>query len=251
MTGNRFRLLYLKSTEQENDSPGRPLFSPRPEGLEEFRNVQMESDQESPTIREILKQAKADLKHPDPKIRILAVEYYLEKSHLSITMPLLQEVLSDPDGGVRSKALSKLIMFQNPVVLPFLKKHLKDPDPEVRMVALRGLFSIKEKIDMNLLMQLLSDNSHWVRRKLATLLGWHQMEGSLPILMEMSKDEHPMVRKAALFSLVTLYPEEGERRLMEAMTDLAPDIRKWARDHLERRLDRSTTKEKMSHTRTT
>jgi len=100
-------------------------------------------------------------------------------------------------------------------------------------------------------MQLLSDNSHWVRRKLATLLGWHQMEGSLPILMEMSKDEHPMVRKAALFSLVTLYPEEGERRLMEAMTDLAPDIRKWARDHLERRLDRSTTKEKMSHTRTT
>lgn len=251
MTENRFRLLYLKSTEQENDSPGGSLFSSRLEKSDGFQNIQMESNSEGHTTREILKQAKADLKHPDPKIRILAAEYYLEKSHLSITMPLLQEILSDPDAGVRTKALSKLITFGNPVVSPFFKKHLKDPDPTVRMVALKGLFKIKEKIDMNLLMQLLSDDSHWVRRKLATLLGWHQVEGGLPILMEMSKDEHPMVRKAALFSLVTLYPEEGERRLMEAMADLDPDIRKWARDHLDRRLTRSTKKETRVRSRST
>ncbi|MDO9350714.1 MAG: HEAT repeat domain-containing protein [Deltaproteobacteria bacterium] len=240
---DRFRLIYLKSAglgknhlEQINPSPdeakdpGRTFASshnPAPE---------------THATREILKQAKADLKHPDPKVRILAVKYYLEKSHLSITMNLLREILSDPDSGVRAEALSTLITFGSPIVSPFLKKYLRDPDPMVRMVALRGMFRFKEKMDLNLLMQFLSDDSSGVRRKVATLLGWNQIEGVLPILVEMSKDEDSKVRKAALFSLVTLYPEEGEQRLMEAMTDADPDIRKWARDQLNRMLERPTTK---------
>lgn len=197
---------------------------------------------ETHATREILKQAKADLKHPDPKVRMISVKYYLEKSHLSITMPLLQEILSDPDSGVRAQALSTLVTFGSPIISPFLKKHLRDPDPMVRMVALKGMFRFKEKIDLNLLMQFLSDDSPWVRRKVATLLGWNQIEGVLPILVEMSKDEDPTVRKAALFSLVTLYPEEGVQRLMETMTDLDPGIRKWARDQLNRMLERPATK---------
>ncbi len=249
MLTDRFRLLYLKSTEQEDHSPRETFFSTQPERMGRFSKAQTDSGEESHTMREILKQAKIDLKHPDPKIRILAVEYYLEKSHLSVPMPLLQEILSDLDARVRSKALSILIHFGNPVVSPFLKKHLRDSDPTVRMVALKGLFHMKEKMDMNLLMQLLSDDSPWVRRKLATLLGWHPMEGSLPILMEMSKDEHPMVRKAAMFSLLTFYPEEGESRFIEAMTDSDPDIRKWARDHLNRRLDLFSNSKKQSPSR--
>jgi len=89
----------------------------------------------------------------------------------------------------------------------------------VRIAALRGMFQYKEKIDLNVLLQFLSDESSWVRRKVATLLGWIQMEGALPILMELSRDQDPMVRKAALFSLATLYPDESETCLMEAMTD--------------------------------
>ncbi len=64
------------------------------------------------------------------------------------------------------------------------------------------------------------------------------MEGAFPILMELSRDEHSMVRKAALFSLVTLYPDESEDRLMEAMTDSDPDLRKWAKTTLEKILAR-------------
>lgn len=194
------------------------------------------------TTREILKQARVDLKHPHPKVRMSAVKFYLEKSHLSITMDLLQEILSDPDPGIRAEALSSLITFGNPIVSPFLKKHLRDPDPSVRMVALKGMFQFKEKMDLNLLMQFLSDDSPWVRRKVATLLGWHPIEGCLPILTEMSKDGDSRVRKAALFSLITLYPEEGEGRLMEAMADPDPDIRKWAKDQLNKRIDRPPTK---------
>ena len=247
---DRFRLIYLKSAGLENNPLDQILPSPY-EAKDPGKSFASSHNPapETHATREILKQAKADLRHPDPKVRILAVKYYLEKSHLSITMNLLREILSDPDSGVRAEALSTLITFGSPIVSPFLKKHLRDPDPMVRMVALSGMFRFKEKMDLNLLMQFLSDDSPWVRRKIATLLGWNQIEGVLPILVEMSKDEDSKVRKAALFSLVTLYPEEGEQRLMEAMIDADPDIRKWARDQLNRMLERPTTKTSISLSR--
>ena len=93
----------------------------------------------------ILKQAKADLKHPDPKVRILAIKYYLEKSYPSIPMSLLQEILSDRDPEVRAQALHSLIQFRSPIVSPLLKKYLKDNDPRVRMAALRGMFQYQGK----------------------------------------------------------------------------------------------------------
>jgi HEAT repeat protein len=52
--------------------------------------------------------------------------------------------------------------------------------------------------------------------------------------MELSGDQDPMVRKAALFSLATLYPDESENCLMEAMTDSDPGLRKWAKMTLEK-----------------
>ena len=69
---------------------------------------------------------------------------------------------------------------------------------------------------------------------MATLLGWTQREGALPILMELSKDQDAMVKKAALFSLMTLYPEEGGERLMEAMVDPNPDLRIWVKSTLDK-----------------
>ncbi len=227
----------------ENDPVNPTLFSSSPSKESERPSPSsLNSISESQSTREILKQAIVDLKHPDPKVRILAVRYYLEKSHLSITMPLLQEILSDPDSGVRAEALSTLITFGSPIISPFLKKYLRDPDPAVRMVALRGMFRLKEKMDLNLLMQFLSDESPWVRRKVATLLGWNQVEGVLPILMELSKDGDAKVRKSAIFSLLIHYPEEGEERLLEAMTDPDQDIRKWSKAELNRMLERPKKK---------
>jgi HEAT repeat protein len=182
----------------------------------------------------ILKQAKADLKNPDPKVRILATKYYLEKSYPSIPLSVLQEILSDQDPNVRVEALQSLIKFRGSIVSPLLKKYLKDNDPRVRIAALRGMFRYQEKIDSNILLQCLSDESTWVRRKVATLLGWTQTEGSLAVLVELSKDRDPMVRRAALFSLTTLYPDESEDRLMEAMTDSDQGLRDWVKMTLEK-----------------
>ena len=196
----------------------------------------------------VLKQAKADLRHPDPQVRILAIRYYLEKSYPSIPMSLLQEILSDRDPDVRAQALHSLIKFRSPVLSPLLKKYLKDGDPRVRIAALRGMFQYQEKIDQNILLQFLSDESTWVRRKVATLLGWTQIEGVLPILVELSRDQDSMVRRAALFSLATLYPDESENRLMEAMTDSDPVLRKWAKMTLEKVVARPLKRKRASLT---
>jgi HEAT repeat protein len=232
---DRFRLIYLKSTGLEKSD-----FDESFSSYVDKKMVAPSSSSPEYNIPEtfsseaILKQAKADLKHPDPKIRILAIKYYLEKSYPSIPLSLLQEILSDKDPDVRAQVLRSLIKFRSPIISPFLKKYLKDGNPKVRIAALRGMFQYQEKIDLNLFLQFLSDESSWVRRKVATLLGWTQMEGALPILMELSRDQDSMVRKAALFSLATLYPDESENRWMEAMADSDPNLRKWVKITIEK-----------------
>jgi len=232
---DRFRLNYLKSTRLEESDFAESFAS-----LDDGRMTRPTSPPPEYNIPEsfsseaILKQAKADLKNPDWKVRILAVRYYLEKSFPSIPMSLLHEILSDQNPDVRAETLRSLIKFRSPIVSPLLKKYLKDNDPKVRITALRGMFQCQEKIDLNILLQFLNDESPWVRRKVATLLGWTPIEGALPILMEMSRDGDSMVRRAALFSLATLYPDESESRLLETMTDSDPGLRKWAKMTLEK-----------------
>ena len=236
---DRFRLTYLKSTALER-SDFDESFSPR--------NAEKTMSPASPlpeyaipgtsSSETILKQARTDLKHPDPQVRLWAIRYYVEKSFPSIPMSLLQEILSDEDPEVRAQVLRSLIRFRNPIVSSLFKKHLKDSDPKVRIAALRGIFQHREKIELNILLQLLSDQSSWVRRKVATLIGWTQIEGSLPILMELSRDHDSMVRRAALFSLATLYPDESVNRFMEAMSDSDPALREWAKVILEKMADR-------------
>lgn len=230
-----FRLTYLRSPGLEK---GVEESSPSYFDNEKTANSSIPSPgdpiPELLSSEAVLKHAQTDLKHPDPRVRILASRYYLEKSYPSTSLSLLQEILSDRDPDVRAEALRSLIKFRNPIVAPLLRKYLKDGDARVRIVALRGMFQFQQKIDLNIFLQFLSDESAWVRRKVATLLGWAQIEGALPILKELSRDAHSMVRRAALFSLATLYPDEGENLLIEAMTDPDPGLRKWAKTTLEK-----------------
>jgi HEAT repeat protein len=185
------------------------------------------------TSHVVLKQARADLKHPDSKVRMMATQF-LGQCDPSVAIPILQEVLSDQDPDVRAEGLCSLMRWEDPIVIPLLKKHLRDSDPKVRVTALRGLFKYGEGVDPNVLLQFMSDDSAGVRRKVATLLGWSRMEGVLPTLVELSKDKDPQVRKAALSSIIILYPEESEDRILEALTDPDPDLRKWAKEVLEK-----------------
>ena len=239
--GSRFRLIYLKSSE-----PGKTAsneISAIPHSNKIFEKVEVATPIEyhpggTLSSQVFLNQVKVDLKHPDPKVRILAIQY-LEKCDPSISIPLVQEILIDQDPDVRAQALRSLVKFRHPDINPLLKKYLKDNDPRVRMAALRGILNEGGKIDLNILLQCLSDESSWVRRKMATLLGWTQMDGAFPILVEMSRDQDSQVKKAAFLSLISLYPDEGKDRLMEATTDPDPDLRKWARGILAKMASKS------------
>jgi len=236
---DRFRLIYLKSGGSEKSAPNEPVPSP---DLKESVGGDSSPYQDgqaqktfSSQIR--LEQAETDLKHPDPKVRILAIRF-LESVEPSVAFPLLQDNLSDRNPEVRAQAILVLIKQGTSDITFLLKKCLKDSSPKVKIAALRGIFRYGEGVDFNVLLQLLSDESPQVRRKMATLLGWTQGEGALPILAELSKDPDAKVRKAALFSLVTLYPEESEERLMRAMTDSEPHLRKWAKRALEKMVEK-------------
>ena len=232
---DRFRLAYLKSTGSEGCDLVESFSSPDSIKMRNsFPPVPERDLSNTFSSKAILKQAKADLKNPDSKVRILAIKYYLEKTYPSIPLSVLQEILSDQDPRVRAEALQSLIKFPSAIISPLLKKYLKDSDPRVRITALRGMFQCQKKIDPNILLQCLSDESTWVRRKVATLLGWAQIDGALPILVELSRDHDPMVRRAALFSLTTVYPDESEDRLIEALTDSDEGLREWVKITLEK-----------------
>jgi HEAT repeat protein len=231
---DRFRLIYLKSTEPEKPVVNEPV---HPENSRQ----RVASNPSYPTAGTFssqtqLEQAKTDLKHPDPQLRKLAIDY-LEKVDPSVASPLLQETLSDRIPDVRARAVLALVKLKDPGISPLLRKYLKDSSPKVKIAALRGIFQFREGVDLNILLQLMSDESPWVRRKMATLLGWTPIEGVLPILVELSKDPDGKVRKAALFSLIALYPEESEEQLIKAMADPDSHLRKWAKKTLEKRIE--------------
>lgn len=77
---------------------------------------------------------------------------------------------------------------------------------------------------------------------MATLLGWREVEGGQTLLSEMLKDKESMVRKAALSSLLILYPEEGETQMWNAISDSSHEIRTWVKAQLNRRLQKLTQK---------
>lgn len=233
---DRFRLVFLKSTNTERPTTDEFYLPPGSASIADgFASDREPGGPESLSSQVTLKQAKLDLMHPDPKIRMLAIRC-LEKAEPGIALPLLREVLSDGDPEVRVQGLRSLVTFRDPSVFDLIKKYSTDGDPRIRLSVLRGLFKQKERVDLNLLHPFLNDESPWVRRKLATLLGWSPQDGAFPILMRLSKDPHAKVRQAALLSLMTLYPAESQDRLLEAMNDPDVDLRKWAKDVLERDL---------------
>ncbi len=236
---DRFRLIYLKSTDSERGNSKRSSLSSDSKHVDGPNTSWSGGASDVYSIRARLEQAKADLKHPDPKIRILALRYLEKEEASSSAASLLQNALSDPNAEVRAQAILALARFKGPETNLLLKKHLRDGSPDVKMAALRGIFQSGQGVDLNILLQLLSDESPWVRRKMATLLGWFPMEGVLPILAQLSADPEARVRKAALLSLISLYPDERKERLLKSMADPDPGLRRWAKKALERTIEKT------------
>ena len=236
---DRFRLIYLKS-EGASEKSFLDDFNGGSSAAGSEEGAVVSSCRETPesfSFQVKLRQTELDLKDPSPTVRSLAVRSLEKLERPALALPLLSQALSDQDPDVRAQALLALVKLKSTDETPFLKKYLKDSSPKVRMIALRRILQGGQQVDLNTCLQLLSEKSPMVRRKMATLLGWTQMEGVLPILLELSKDPEEKVRKAALFSLLTLYPEESEERLLKAMRDPDPGLRRWAKKTLEKMIE--------------
>jgi HEAT repeat protein len=231
----RFRLIYLKSTGPENTALSEASFPQDPQSNEKESSPPLVSQALSSQV--YIDQAKVDLRHPEAKIRILAIQF-LERVESWDARSLVQDALIDSDPEVRAQAALSLVKLGSHDAASLIKKRLEDSSPKVKLTALRGIFRLGEGLDLDTLGQLLSDESPWVRRKMATLLGWDRREEVLPILEKLSRDPVAKVRKAALYSLSALLPEESEDRLMKATADGDPELRKWARKALERIAER-------------
>jgi len=229
---DRFRLIYLKSTGLDDPAPSEDSFSREPQPMEKESSPHRPVSQDF-SSRAYIDQAKADLKHPEAKMRILAIQF-LERVESADALPLVQDALIDTDPEVRAQAAFSLMKLGSPDMASLVRKHLEDSSPQVKLAVLRGIFRSNEGLNLDTLHRLLNDESPWVRRKMATLLGWDRREGALPILEELARDPVAQVRKAALHSLVTLFPEDSEDRLLKATEDKDPDLRRWARKTLER-----------------
>lgn len=236
---DRFRLIHFKSGDSERTSQHSTHDGhPSQEDRRKEKSLRLDRQPETFSFQTTLGQLKADLRHGDPEVRVLALRY-LEQLDASTALPFLQEALSDQDVTVRTQAVRSLSRFRSSEATPLLRKGLRDANPAVRVGALRGLFLSGERLDQHLLLQLLSDESSWVRRKLATLLGWYRVEGALPVLTQLAKDPEAKVRKAALVSLLSLYPDEGKDWLFQAYRDEDQEIRLWARKALEKWITRT------------
>jgi HEAT repeat protein len=236
-------LIYLKSTELEKSVFDEPL---SPSGITPVSAVPAPcgdvKSSESFSGQAGLKQAKEDLGHPDPRMRMMAARF-LERADAAIAVPLLKETLSDRDPRIRTEGLRILAAHtENPALHALFQACLKDEDFRVRIAALRAIFKSRMRLDLPGLLALSGDASALVRRKLATLLGWTRDEGTLEILSVLSKDPDPKVKQAALASLLALDPYSCENRLMQAMEDPDPQVRRWAKDALEKRIAKTLTR---------
>ncbi len=236
-------MIYLKSTELEKSTFEEPLSSSGKELFPTPPSSGPAADNSGSFSRQAtLKQAMDDLRHSDPKIRIMAARF-LQKVDPRVAVPLLKEALSDRDPRVRMEGLSTLAGQRDDVSLvPMFQACLKDEDSRVRIAGLRAIFKNRKPLDLSVLVPLSGDPSPLVRRKLATLLGWTTDEGAVPMLAALSKDPDPKVRQAVLVSLSALDRRSCEDRLMKAMADPDPELRRWARERLGKRISKSVTR---------
>src|SRR3989339_1874426 len=109
---DRFRLIYLKSPGSEKSGFDRASIPPPSPRSPDAAGTTATTSPETFSFQAILKQVRTDLKHPDSKVKVLAIRY-LERSDPSVAIPLLQEALSDRDSGVRLEALSSLMKFND------------------------------------------------------------------------------------------------------------------------------------------
>ncbi|MBI5640233.1 MAG: HEAT repeat domain-containing protein [Nitrospirae bacterium] len=138
---------------------------------------------------------------------------------------VLEKLLSNEDGHVRSTAALSISGLDNPHAVDRLKTLLTDPYEDVQEAAVDALSNLKWALKTEEFICFLKGDNVVQRRNAARVLGKIQAADAVTELGFALKDENVRVRKAVVEALSSIGTDEAVRYLRYAMTDEDANIR--------------------------
>jgi len=148
-----------------------------------------------------------------------------EKIVSPVYYEVLEQMLSNSDGHVRSTAALSISRLGNPGSVEKLKQLLTDPYEDVQEAAVGALANLKEHLNTGELIATLKSGNPVLRRNSARLLGRTGAVEAVKDLGFTLKDDNIRVRKAVVEALSSIVTPEAVKYLTYALTDENPDIR--------------------------
>ena len=138
---------------------------------------------------------------------------------------VLEEMLSNEDGHVRSIAARSISKLGNGKAKEKLMELLTDPYEDVQEAAVDALKNLQNILNINELVGMLKSENHFLVRNIACLLGKIRAGDAVAALGFALKDAKVMVRKAVVEALSIIGTSDAVRYLTYALTDEDPGIR--------------------------
>ena len=162
---------------------------------------------------------------------------YYEVVDAATAIPILRELLTDKDSGVRgaaAKALVQMIPESRPSLVPILMELLTDKDPNIRWMAVWDLREIgpDSKAALPALRNMIHDPGYGVRENIAEALEKISPEAAkaaAPELVDLLKDEDSAVQARTIRVLLRVAPESKAAIISVLLKMLKGNISKRAR----------------------
>ncbi len=138
---------------------------------------------------------------------------------------ILEKMLSDEDGHVRSIAAIGLSKLKDIRAIEKFKKLLTDQYEDVQEAAVEALSKLKEALNLGELIRMLKSENAVLRKNTARLLGKIKATESVKELGLVLKDDDIKIREAVIEALSLIGGEDAVRYLKYALTDENANIR--------------------------
>ena len=142
---------------------------------------------------------------PDVLVRKAVATELFQISHAmedhAPCVPILQQLLQDPDASVRATAAGAVAGLNAPASTGLLIMAARDCDASVRSAALWPLCHRSSPEAAAALRLLAQDPDPQIRQSVARTVQHMPMDLSFPLLSMLASDKHPLVRRALVYSL--------------------------------------------------
>ena len=180
------------------------------------------------TVKSIAAELKT-AKSSERKLEL--VEELAEKCHRD-ALPVVHELLSDPDPEVRAEALWALEGYTDPAVVPLALEALKDPDPEVRQAALGAIAGVKDAAVKEPLEQALEDAEESVRDMASEVTADLGTRIRLEMLEDSVKSEYGDVRMNAVEQLEDMASPYAFDVLIKGLRNATPEMKDFVNESI-------------------